>query len=811
MLMQRNRFSSAANEQALIAAVVEYYADTLECSLEAQKFLTDNGFELKLCNQKIGYSDRTLCLQLPSRRQIIGKELRAALVELGILDSNGREVFHGSVVFPIVIDTKIKGLYGHRIAAPSKLRETASVVTLLMFEPELKTVLLNQHQFTDSDAVLVFDNYFDALYFEQYGWVTTVFDGSSDCISLFKQQSYQRVIFMLSIDSELTNAALSLLQALSTTEVSTWQCRLPLHWKALLDKQSKAELIEQWIQRSISLHGEGSLSIAQPEVTEAITLNHETLALINQGEEYWLSIDNRQYRIRNFSGESNQGQLKVNLLLQTETGFFVDIIDVYQAKQRQHFSKLACIDCRVDAEVIKKDLGQLILSLEHHQSTVVGKSSIEPVMSDKGKREALDWLHNNNLLQALQSDLGACGIVGETENRLLAYLACTSRLLTKPIAVLIQSASSAGKSSLMDAVLKLMPKESQYVVSTLTGQSLYYMGQGQLQHKILAIAEEEGVAQASYALKLLQSQGEVSIATANRSKDSGQMSTTSYLVKGPVMLFLTTTAIDIDEELVNRCLVLTVNETREQTRQIHQYQRFRKTLQGWESEQQLKQLIEKHRNIQRLLKQYRVVNPFAESLSFMDTQTRTRRDHEKYLTLIDSIALLHQYQRPVKQFRQGKEVVEYIEVTLEDIQIANALAQHVFTQTLDELPPQTRRCLNLITDFVQQQSTVDSSENNTESSAVTFTRRDIREFTQWSHTQVHIHCKRLEELEYLSLTSNGKSNGKTNGNNKGKSYQLNDTQNKALIDTNKDVILRTFCTQKTANNTPNSHMDDDNT
>jgi hypothetical protein len=45
------------------------------------------------------------------------------------------------------------------------------------------------------------------------------------------------------------------------------------------------------------------------------------------------------------------------------------------------------------------------------------------------------------------------------------------------------------------------------------------------------------------------------------------------------MLFLTTTAIDLDEELLNRCVVLTVDEDREQTRAIHRLQRERQTLQ----------------------------------------------------------------------------------------------------------------------------------------------------------------------------------------------------------------------------------------
>ena len=46
------------------------------------------------------------------------------------------------------------------------------------------------------------------------------------------------------------------------------------------------------------------------------------------------------------------------------------------------------------------------------------------------------------------------------------------------------------------------------------------------------------------------------------------------------MMFLTTTAIDIDEELLNRCLVLAVNEDREQTQAIHRLQREAQTLEG---------------------------------------------------------------------------------------------------------------------------------------------------------------------------------------------------------------------------------------
>lgn len=184
------------------------------------------------------------------------------------------------------------------------------------------------------------------------------------------------------------------------------------------------------------------------------------------------------------------------------------------------------------------------------------------------------------LVERIVEDMERCGIVGESTNLLAGYLAAVSRKLDAPLAILIQSTSAAGKSSLMDAVLNLMPEEERIQYSAMTGQSLFYLGETDLQHKILAIAEEEGVRQAAYALKLLQSDGELTIASTGKDETTGNLVTKQYRVKGPVMLMLTTTAIDVDEELLNRYLVLTINETREQTRAIHARQRAAQTLEG---------------------------------------------------------------------------------------------------------------------------------------------------------------------------------------------------------------------------------------
>ena len=132
--------------------------------------------------------------------------------------------------------------------------------------------------------------------------------------------------------------------------------------------------------------------------------------------------------------------------------------------------------------------------------------------------------------------------MGEPANALAAYLACVSRKLIAPLAVLIQSTSAAGKSILMDTLLALVPEEDRVHYSAMTGQSLFYLGETDLKHQILAIAEEEGVRQAAYALKVLQSQGELTIASTGKDPATGMLVTQQYRVEGPVMLFLTTTA-----------------------------------------------------------------------------------------------------------------------------------------------------------------------------------------------------------------------------------------------------------------------------
>ena len=233
---------------------------------------------------------------------------------------------------------------------------------------------------------------------------------------------------------------------------------------------------------------------------------------------------------------------------------------------------------------------------------------------------------------------------------------------------------------------------------------------------------------------------------------TGKLETQEYRVEGPVMIALTTTAAEVDEELLNRCLVLSINEGRAQTQAIHAAQRERRTLAGLKARSEREAILKLHQDAQRLLEPVAVVNPYAHLLTFLDDRTRTRRDHEKYLTLIDVIALLHQHQRVLRTAGHGDTLVRYVEVTLDDIALANRLAHEILGRTLDELPPQTRRLLGLIVEMVESECRAQQVLRT----AYRFSRRRLREATKWGDTQLKIHLARLTELEYLLVHRGGR-------------------------------------------------------
>ena len=482
------------------------------------------------------------------------------------------------------------------------------------------------------------------------------------------------------------------------------------------------------------------------------------------GEEVRVTIGGRVYRVLGLEKNTSLGVMRVNVRVTGTNGrgewcYHGDTLDMEMARQRMVFAKQAAHELGVKEEAMQREVGRLWMRLGDVQREQMKKLLEAPPeeaqMTAEEQAAALELLCDPRLIARVLEDFERCGVVGEETNKTISYLAAVSRLMDAPLAIIVQSGSAAGKTSLMDAVLAFLPEEQRVQYSAMTGQALFYLGETELKHKVLAVVEEEGAQRASYALKLLQSEGELTIASTGKESNTGRLITHHYRVEGPVMIFLTTTAVEMDEELLNRCIVLTVNEEPEQTRAIHRKQREAQTREGLWAREERKDILRLHRNAQRLLRPLRVANELAPSLSFPYNRTRTRRDHMKFLTLINAIALLHQHQREIKRDTRHGKTLEYIEATEADVELARQLVNQALPPSLDDLPPQTRHLLLMIERMVAGEC----QRQQIERGEYRFSRRTVRQHTQWGDSVLKKHLHRLEEFEYLIVHRGGRGQG----------------------------------------------------
>lgn len=760
-------FNPEDGDAELLRQVVDYYHERLLTSEAPRNYLQSRGLyhEEAIARFRLGFADRTLGLRLPDKNRKEGAEKRRRLSRLGIMRDSGHEHFTGSVTLPIFTDDGCVGeIYGRKIT--QSLRKGTP---LHLYLPGPHRGIWNSEALNEPEIILC-EAPLDALTFWVHGLrnVTCLYgtEGFSD--ELFEtllSRKVRRIRLAYDADEAGDRAAQRDSSRLTAHGIECFRVKFPWGMDANEYARKMPEpakslqsvlAVAQWLggkrpdDSSPTAPPAAVLSPDPAPVSFSLAANplaaKEEKQLERLGDYHLLRLGGREYRVGGLDKNNSLEILKVALRLRHGEDFHLDSFDMAKDVERKRFIERAAEETRLEKDLIKRDIGRLLLLLEEEQAARI-RAVMEPVarereMSPEERDQALQFLQAPDLVTRIGESFDACGLAGEETNRLAAYLACTSRKLDKPLAILVQSTSAAGKSTLLEAVLAMFPAEERVKYSAMTGQSLYYMGNTDLQYKILAIVEEAGAEKAGYALKLLQSEGELTIASTGKDPKTGRLVTQEYRVEGPVMLFLTTTAVEIDEELQNRCLIVSVDESREQTERIHAMQRKSRTLAGLKLKKRRKELLVLMQNVQRLIEPLEVMNPWADELTFTAERTRTRRDNEKYLTLIDAIALLHQHQRTRQKNEEG---ALFIRVSLADIELANWLAPELLGRSLDELSPQTRRLLTVIKTLVRTRM----HEQEIDQRNVLFSRRELRELSGWSEFQVRVHLGKLETFEYV--------------------------------------------------------------
>ncbi len=458
------------------------------------------------------------------------------------------------------------------------------------------------------------------------------------------------------------------------------------------------------------------------------------LRVVEEREDgLYMCFGRRTYRVRGLSGRI-QDNLRVNIKVDSAGVGHLDSLDLYSSKSRATF--VSC--CRKIFEAgegeLHSELNRLIEELEKIQALRgEEKKPDEPkAMSPEDEVEALAALRSPTLWRDILRDINLTGHVGEEANKGLVYLVGTSRLLEDPLSCSIISQSAAGKSVLAEAVERLMPPEEVRLYSRVTQNGLFYIEGNGLVHKLMIIEERAGVEGADYSIRTLQSKKKLIQAVPVKNPETGKITTQTMIVLGPIAYIETTTRPRLHEENATRCFEIYLDQTKEQTKLIHERQKQARTLEGLKKKDIVDKTILRHHNMQRLLKSIRVVIPFVHAVNFPADWLRTRRDHQRFLNLIEAVTFLHQHQREVKHTEDG---MDYIEATIADYKIAFELAQAVMGESLTEMKPPQREVLEACRRLQEERGD--------------YTRRDVREATGLPHRRCWELLEDLVDLEYM--------------------------------------------------------------
>ena len=289
-----------------------------------------------------------------------------------------------------------------------------------------------------------------------------------------------------------------------------------------------------------------------------------------------------------------------------------------------------------------------------------------------------------NILGNFVKELKLLGVAGEDRIAKLIFLVIVSRLLDRPVSLLLEGESSVGKSFVLQMVLRFFPKSAYYMLTAMSERALIYDDEP-LKYRVLVLVEAAGLIGdiPTYIVRSLLSEGLVKYATVEKT-DAG-MKTRIIVREGPTGLIVATASLNIDTELRTRLVVVAMTDSAAQTARILVTQGRGKLTVNTDRRRRINPIWHE---LQRWLQasDNRVIIPFAEALAKLvnETAVTMRRAFPAILSLIEANAILHQASRQ----RMGDGVIV---ASPEDYRVVHELVAHLISQEVEATVPERMR------------------------------------------------------------------------------------------------------------------------
>jgi DNA primase len=458
-------------------------------------------------------------------------------------------------------------------------------------------------------------------------------------------------------------------------------------------------------------------------------------------------------------------------------------IDLYNQVQREQTINNVAETLELSNQQTTNTFINLITELESHRikkiEALQPKEKTSHEITAVQRQTAINELKKPKLLQRTGQLIQQCGIVGEEENSLIAYLIYTKRKQEIPLHVMFLGSSGSGKTYLQERISELIPEEDKLEITQITENALYYFKQEELKNKLLLIEDLDGAMTVFYPLRELQTKRRIS-KTVTLKDSKGNLKTITLTVEGPVCVSGCTTKEKIYEDNANRCILLYTDQTRDQDKRINEYQT--KLSAGEVNKERENQYKELFKNMQRVLRPINIINPYAKYIELPEQVFKPRRTMTLLLGFIEAITFYHQYQREVKKVERseipaavpGTSGQLYIEATIDDIEAAFTLLKDVLFSKSDELAKATRSFFERLKQYL--------TDNKQES----FTPQQIRKAFRIEPRTIQRYIRELKQYGLIKPVSGFKHR-------RGVEYNVSDaaeySQLKSEIDTHLQAII----------------------
>jgi len=446
---------------------------------------------------------------------------------------------------------------------------------------------------------------------------------------------------------------------------------------------------------------------------------------------------------------NNLDRMRVTLSLQKPKSNHIlrHSIDLYNDNMVEKLVRKTAERIEMGTSIIRTTLQELTSTLEQYRINVLAKEAEEgqlhvKVLSSKERETATKFLKSKDLLKKTNKLIGQSGVIGEETNRLLMYLIFTSRKTGNPLHCISLGSSGVGKTHLQSKVAELIPEEDKIEITVLSANAFYYFNRTELRNKLILIEDLDGAESVLYPLRELQSKRRITKTVVHKDR-KGTTKTIHLTVEGPVSVAGCTTQESIYEDNSNRSFLLYIDESSQQDKKIMQYQRL---LSAGKVNKNNEFIAARFlRDVQRVLRPIKIINPYAEFLELPQSVFKPRRTNSHYLQFIEAITFYKQLQRKPKYDQQSGE--EYIETTIEDIEEANQLIKEVLLRKSDILNGACRNFFEMLKAYLK---------TNTQT---TFTNKEIRHVLRINPSNQKRYMIQLQEAGLIQKAKGNKRNG----------------------------------------------------